>query len=332
MKYIFPALVLSTVLTAPVFAALAPEQGFSGNVTVLTGITSNSSNLDVEQDRTQSEPDLYASGSGETNISAGLLGAVQYTFGDTLNKQFFMGTSREDIVTGSLAFEIGYRQQLASGMVVDVSVLPTLISGDVWDDPYAVDQAREESDLTGNVIRMQLSQIAGSHFDIDMAAGESDVDNEKSGTKGLGLSIEDQALLKRERKYYYLKTGYRYVLEDHQGLVMPSLNVFSSDSKGEALSFFSYGGEISYARKINKHGFVLTASAAKRDYDAQNPIYQQTREDKEFGVFFAYEYADVMGYENWALVSLVGAKTIQSNIEYYTSEQYVVSIGLDYKF
>ncbi|GAK84160.1 hypothetical protein JCM19238_1726 [Vibrio ponticus] len=139
-------------------------------------------------------------------------------------------------------------------------------------------------------------------------------------------------LLKRERQYYYFKTAYRHFLPAQQAVLMPSLNVFASDSEGDALSFVSYGGEVSYARKINQHGFVLTASAAIRDYDAENPIFSQTRQDKDYGVFLAYEYANVWGYQDWSLVSFVGAQATRSNIDFYSSEQYIISVGLDYKF
>lgn len=332
MKTIYPVLLCSAFAAAPGLAALAPEQGFSGNVSVLTVVTSNTSNLHVDQDKRQSVSGLNSKGSGEVSVMPGVLGTLQYNFGDSLDKQLFMGTSRDDIVTGSLAFEVGYRQQFSSGMVFDISALPTLISGEVWDDPYAIDEARNKTDLSGNVIRMQLSQIAGSNFSVDMAAGESKVDEERSGTKGLDLSPEEQSRLTRERNYFYLKAGYRHFLVEHQALLQPSLHVTSSRPKGDAFSFVSYGGELSYARKIDKHGFALTASAALRDYDTQNPVFSQTRKDKDYGLFLAYEYTDILGYQDWALVSFVGAKTTQSNIDYYTSEQYIASIGLDYKF
>ncbi|ROV57727.1 DUF2860 domain-containing protein [Vibrio ponticus] len=325
-------LVLLSLFTCSASAALAPEQGLSGNITVLSGVTSNSSNLNVKQDNQQTTADLASKGSDEASITAGLLGSLQYTFGDSLDKQLFMGTSREDIVTGSLAFELGYRQQLAGGTIVDIAVLPTLISGEVWDDPYAVEQSRNKTDLSGNVYRLQLTSIVGSNFDIDMAAGESDVDEERTGTKGLDLTQQQRDLLTRERKYYYFKTAYRHVIPQQQAMLIPSLNVFASDSEGDALSFMSYGGEVSYARRINQHGFVLTASAAWRDYDAENPIFAQTRQDKDFGLFLAYEYANIWGYKDWSLVSFVGAQSTRSNIDYYQSEQYIMSVGLDYKF
>ncbi len=117
-------LFLLSLFTCSANAALAPEQGLSGNITVLSGVTSNSSNLNVKQDKWQSENALGRKGSDEVSLTAGLLGSLQYTFGDSLDKQLFMGTSREDIVTGSLAFELGYRQQLTGGTIVDFAVCP----------------------------------------------------------------------------------------------------------------------------------------------------------------------------------------------------------------
>lgn len=326
-------LVMSSMMFAPfAYAALAPNEGISGNVTFLIGMTANSSNLDVGQSAEQTQTDLFSSGTTEASGMAAVLGSLQYTFGELKDKQFFLGTSRDDIITGTLAFEIGYRQQLKSGMIVDFSILPTLISGEVWDDPYALDAKRKETDLTGNVIRMQLSRIMGSNFHLDMAAGESDVKHEKTGLKGLNLTDEERALMTRERNYFYLKTGYQYLLKNRAGLLTPSVNVFSSNSEGDALSFISFGAEISLANKIENHGFALTVSTAKRDYDEKNPIFNEVREDKDYGVFVAYEYTDILGYQNWSLVSLLGAKTVKSNIDYYDSSQYLISLGLNYKF
>ncbi|WP_295893819.1 DUF2860 family protein [uncultured Vibrio sp.] len=325
--------VMSSMMFIPLAnSALAPSDGFSGNVTFLTGVRANSSNLDVGQSAYQTQTDLDSTGSNEADSMYAVLGSLLYTFGEQNNKQLFMGTSRDDIISGTLAFEIGYRQQLESGMTVDFSVLPTLISGDVWDDPYAVDTEREETDLTGNVVRLQLGKIMGSSFNVDMAAGESDVKHENTGLKGLGLTSEERALMTRERKYFYFKTGFQHYLPNQGVLLLPSVNVFSSDSKGDALSFLSAGVEVSLAKQIEKHSFALTLNAAVRNYDAENPIFSEIRKDKDYGAFVAYEYSDVLGYQNWSLVSLAGAKTTKSNINFYDFSQYVVSFGLGYYF
>ncbi|WGS59995.1 DUF2860 family protein [Vibrio lentus] len=332
MKHIISLFLATMMLASPSYAALAPSEGFSGNMTFLTGFTANSSNLDVGQSNHQSQTDLMSSGATEANGMVAILGSMQYTFGALNHKQIFLGTSRDDIITGTLAFEVGYRQQLESGMVIDFSILPTLISGEVWDDPYAVDSKREETDLTGNVVRMQLSKMMGTNFNIDMAFGESDVKKENTGLKGLNLTDEERALMTREREYFYLKSGYQYFLKDGSGILTPSINVFSSNSEGNALSFLSVGAEVNLAKRFGNHGLAFTINAAKRDYDKENPIFNKTREDKDFGAFIAYEYANIFDAKNWSLVSLLGAKTTTSNIEYYQSSQYVVSVGVDYKF
>ncbi|PML59587.1 DUF2860 family protein [Vibrio lentus] len=332
MKHIISLFLATMMLASPSYAALAPSEGFSGNMTFLTGFTANSSNLDVGQSNHQSQTDLMSSGATEANGMVAILGSMQYTFGALNHKQIFLGTSRDDIITGTLAFEVGYRQQLESGMVIDFSILPTLISGEVWDDPYAVDSKREETDLTGNVVRMQLSKIMGTNFNIDMAFGESDVKKENTGLKGLDLTDEERALMTREREYFYLKSGYQYFLKDGSGILTPSINVFSSNSEGNALSFLSVGAEVNLAKRFGNHSLAFTINAAKRDYDKENPIFNKTREDKDFGAFIAYEYANIFDAKNWSLVSLIGAKTTTSNIEYYQSSQYVVSVGVDYKF
>ncbi|MFS1946474.1 DUF2860 family protein [Vibrio lentus] len=332
MKHIIPLFLATMMLASPSYAALAPSEGFSGNMTFLTGFTANSSNLDVGQSNHQSQTDLMSSGATEANGMVAILGSMQYTFGALNHKQIFLGTSRDDIITGTLAFEVGYRQQLESGMVIDFSILPTLISGEVWDDPYAVDSKREETDLTGNVVRMQLSKMMGTNFNIDMAFGESDVKKENTGLKGLDLTDKERALMTREREYFYLKSGYQYFLKDGSGILTPSINVFSSNSEGNALSFLSVGAEVNLAKRFGNHGLAFTINAAKRDYDKENPIFNKTREDKDFGAFIAYEYANIFDAKNWSLVSLLGAKTTTSNIEYYQSSQYVVSVGVDYKF
>ena len=74
--------------------------------------------------------------------------ADQLHVGQQLDKQVYIGTAREDIAVGDIAvgdiavgdfaFEIGYKQELESGMVIEASFLPTVVSGQTWSDPYAL--------------------------------------------------------------------------------------------------------------------------------------------------------------------------------------------------
>ncbi|WP_210472856.1 DUF2860 family protein [Vibrio crassostreae] len=327
MRFVLPV-VFSAVASMPAYSGLAPSEGFNGNFSVLVGSYSDSSNLSTEQDSNQTSNNME--GDSENQGLLGFLGIVQYTFGESLTHQVYAGTTREDIATGTIAFEIGYRHQLSGGTILDVSVLPTLISGKAWSDPYAVGVNRNETDVKGNVGRLQLSNIGGTAFQTDFAIGESDVDDELSGTQS--LSAQDAALLDRETTYLYAKAGYRFKLPNQAGIFVPSMVYFSSNAEGGALSFDTYGIELNYAKRIGRHGFVITLDANDRQYDEANPIYGKAREENEYGGFLAYEFGGLMGYEDWSFISLLGLRTIDSNLDFYNSEQVLASVGVDYKF
>ncbi|MDN2665612.1 DUF2860 family protein [Vibrio sp. 14N.309.X.WAT.E.F5] len=330
MRFVLPV-VFSAFASMPAYSGLAPSEGFSGNFSVLAGFYSDSSNLSTEQDSNQAS--LTMEGNSENQGLLGFLGTVQYTFGESLTHQVYAGTTREDIATGTIAFEIGYRHQLSGGTILDVSVLPTLISGKAWADPYAVGVNRNETDVKGNVGRLQLTNIGGTAFRTDFAIGQSDVDDELSGTQDkLGLTDEEVRLLDRERTYVYAKAGYPFILPNQAGVFVPSMVYFNSDAEGGALSFDSYGIELNYAKRIGRHGFVVTLDASDRQYDEANPIYGKAREENEYGAFLAYEFGGLMGYEDWSFITLLGLRTIDSNIDFYNSEQVLASVGVDYKF
>lgn len=330
MRFVLPVM-FSAFASMPAYSGLAPSEGFSGNFSVLAGFYSDSSNLSTEQDSNQAS--LTMEGDSENQGLLGFLGTVQYTFGESLTHQVYAGTTREDIATGTIAFEIGYRHQLSGGTILDVSVLPTLISGKAWADPYAVDVNRNETDVKGNVGRLQLTNIGGTAFRTDFAIGQSDVDDELSGTQDkLGLTDEEVGLLDRERTYVYAKAGYPFILPNQAGVFVPSMVYFNSDAEGGALSFDSYGIELNYAKRIGRHGFVVTLDASDRQYDEANPIYGKARKENEYGAFLAYEFGGLMGYEDWSFITLLGLRTIDSNIDFYNSEQVLASVGVDYKF
>ncbi|MCF7502857.1 DUF2860 family protein [Vibrio sp. L3-7] len=327
MRFVLPV-VFSAFASMPAYSGLAPNEGFSGNFSVLAGFYSDSSNLSTEQNSNQTSNVME--GDSENQGLLGFLGTVQYTFGESLTHQVYAGTTREDIATGTIAFEIGYRHQFSGGTILDFSVLPTLISGKAWSDPYAVGVNRSETDVKGNVGRLQLTNIGGTGFRTDFAIGESDVDDELSGTQS--LSAEDVALLDRERSYVYVKVGYPFILPNQADVFVPSMVYFNSDAEGGALSFDSYGLELNYAKRIGRHGFVVTLDANDRQYDEANPIYGKAREENEYGAFLAYEFGSLMGYEDWSFITLLGLRSIDSNIDFYNSEQVLASVGVDYKF
>ncbi|CAK2449412.1 conserved exported hypothetical protein [Vibrio crassostreae] len=307
-----------SVATAPAFAKLADEPGFSGEISINTGVTSSTSNFNTDADSKIASTNQKAS--SESSFLVAPLGSIAYTFGENLNHQVYTGTARDDVATGTVVLEVGYKHQLESGMVIDASLLPTIMSGETWADPYNTTSARTKTDETGNAFRLKLSNIVGSAFSLDMAYATKDVEEDR---------VEEA--LKRDADTFYLKGQYRQPISRTMMLV-PSLIYQSSDADGDAASFEQFGGEVSLFGGMGRHQYALTAGYNQRSYDASSITFQKKRSDDNINLFAAYEYDQFMDWENWSFVSLAGYGTSDSNITFYDESQYIVSVGLNYKF
>lgn len=320
VKYSLIALAL---ISGSASAQLAETSGFAGEVSLSTGFYSVESNLNTDDDN----KDLKSLTSTNDAVTGGLLlplGNLTYTFGSDLNQQFYAGTSREDIATGTLAFEMGYKYQLASGMIIDASILPTIMSGEVWADPYKLNGDRQTTDEDGNAYRLKIENIAGSKFSVDMAYATKDVENDVLGTIAPSL--------RRDADTFFFKTDYKYMV-DQTTMLKPRLSYISSDADGDANSFTGYGVELSYFKFLNRHQFALTAGFNTRDYDAGNVAFSNTtREDDEMSLFAAYEYANFMDWQDWSFISFAGFGSTDSNIDFYDKTEYMMSVGMSYKF
>ncbi len=313
-------LALSILFIAlPSYAQLAPQQGISGEISLNAGIMSSTSNFNTEGDATIDSLENEPQSESESLIAP--LGSIAYTFGKQLRQQIYFGTSREDIVVGTLAMELGYKHELSSGTVVDVSFLPTVISGETWQNPYQLNTARRETDITGNAYRLKLESISGSSFSLDLAYATTDVEDDlNAGTD-----------LARDAESYYAKGGYRFIVSP-TSFLKPSVIYIRHEADGSANSFDSYGADISWFNILGKHSLVLTAGYARRDYESASALFNKARSDDELSLFAAYEYSGVMGWKDWSFISFAGYGDTQSNLTFYDESSYLLAVGLNYKF
>lgn len=315
-KYLaLPALFIAV----PGLAQSPPQPGFSGEISLNAGIVSSTSNFNVDGDATIDSLNNEADSESEGLIAP--LGNVAYTFGEGLRQQIYFGTSREDIAVGTLAVELGYKHKLSSGTVVDVSFLPTVISGETWANPYQLNTPREETDVSGNAYRLQLNSISGSGFSLDLAFATTDVENDLNAGSDLA----------RDADSYYAKGSYRFAVS-RTSFVSPSVTYIQHDADGSASSFDAYGAEVSWFNILGRHSLVLTAGFTKRDYDSASALFNKKRSDDELSLFAAYEYPEFMGWKDWSFISFAGYGNTESNLTFYDESSYLFAVGLNYKF
>ena len=316
LRYLF---LTSCVISMPTLAKLADEKGISGEIALTTGFASSTSNFNTEADDTINSVDQK--GSSDDGFMVFPLGNIAYTFGQELNQQVYVGTTRQDVATGTVVLEVGYKYQFESRMAIDVSILPTIMSSKTWADPYLVGSARKETDASGNAFRFKVENIAGSNFTIDTAYATKDIENDD-------VQYDE---LKRDAETLYLKGQYRFPLS-RTSFILPSVIYQSSSADGKASSYDQYGAELSFFKLMQRHQLVLTAGYNQQNFGADNPIYNKTRKDNKLSLFAAYEYTKFMDWQDWSFISFAGYNSTDSNITFYDESEYIVTVGLNYKF
>ncbi|NGN96959.1 DUF2860 domain-containing protein [Grimontia sp. S25] len=329
MKTTTPLLTAIALLPFVAHAGLAEKGGLSGEISVIAGATSTNSNLSTNGNAVKNAP-LNSEGEQETSSIVGALGSVAFTFGQSLDKQIFVGTSREDIAIGTIALELGYQQELESGTRVSLSYLPTVLAEDVWTDPFTLGAARSETEKSGDAYRLQLNRIGGSMLSLDLAYAQTEVDLEQSGST-LGLSPAQQQSLDRSGDTFYSKVSYRQFLGRGLG-ISPAFVYMKNESDGDAMSHQTYGGELSYFSFAGRNKVVLTGKYHYRDYDAVHPVFGEVRNDQEFSAFLAYEYAHFFEVHPLSFVTLAGYNNTDSNIDFYNASEFFGSVGVTYRF
>ncbi|MDC5721781.1 DUF2860 domain-containing protein [Vibrio europaeus] len=314
-KSILSIAILSSLTTS---AFAFDSSRLSGEIILATGYMSTNSNLS-----TNSEANLKSNqkkGSHEDELVVMPLGSLTYDLGENRDHRVYLGTSRDDLAVGDLAFEIGYQFDMSNGTQIDLAYLPTVLSGEVWQDPY-LEGRRSKTDIDGHAYRMKLNSIMGSGFSLDMAYATTEVDKENIG----------YSELLRDSDKYYVKGSYLMQFMPNMGL-NTSLGYLHNDADGKAETFDQYEIEMSFFVNHDAHTLAVTSSYAHRDYDGRSSLHNKTRSDNEHKLFLAYEYANVAGLDNWNLVSFTGVNYSDSNVSFYKSEDYLASVGLSYTF
>ncbi len=328
MKYSFlliPTLIFSMSLQA---SPVSEKKGWSGDFSLIVGVISSNSNLSTENEFKQEA--LNTRGKQETQFIAGPLGNIRYIFGENANQRLFLGTSRDDIAVGIIALEAGYQYRFPSKMEIAISYLPSIIDEKIWQDPYIQGRNRQETERSGHAFRLQLKNISGTPFSAEMAYGRADIEKELSG-EYLQLPSLGRDALNRNTDFYYTKLSYKQFLGRGLG-VAPALFYLENDAKGNAMSYVTYGFELSSFLFMQQNRLVATLGYYHDKYKELHPVFNQERKENRWSAFLAYERSELFDVKPLSFILLAGYDRGHSNILFYDESQYLLSTGLSYTF
>lgn len=320
MKYL-ALLPLGIVFSGFTYAELG-EPGFSGEISLLAGVSHQKSNTTAKTKNGK----LNSDGETESSFAFQPLGQLLYTFGDDNNHQFYLGTAREDVIEGVIAIELGYSYGFDDS-TISFGYLPSIANGEVWEDPYLTNSEKKNTSIKGNTYRVQYDNILGTGFSADAAIYNQDVKNEKSGS----TLANNRHRLQRDAKGYRLNLSSGFEVSD-VSFVEPSFSFQRHSADGKAVSFNRYGLSLTYVHLVGNHAFSINGDYSLTQYDAQNPLFNKTQKDNSYGVNLGYEYSEFMGWEDWGLTALAGYSNTSSNITFYDATDYMAGIGLTYHF
>ena len=271
------------------------------------------------------EPESLTRGAPQLNLN------LNYTF--STQTQLFLGNSVENVVELDRASIVGVRQQFADKSILELSLVTTPYGSPltVWEDPYVVGVAREETDRTSRGARIEYDRILGSGFGVQYTARTVEIENERSGTTQLGLPPAQADLLKRDGNIKHLTVSYRFPPVGRNQFQL-RVGRLTDDLDGQAMS--GDQNEIQLTHAYLGERFVTSSSVFywKEDYDAVNPVFGKTREDKSLGLAFFLFDRKIFNSKNWWGSFQAIWVDQNSNIDFYDASSLIVSLGAMYRF
>ncbi|OBU20273.1 DUF2860 domain-containing protein [Photobacterium aquimaris] len=323
------SLIATTIISTTAMAKPVDwTPGIGGEISLMVGYNKSNSQFNSDNHTTEN---LNNNGNDQTKMFVAPIGSLNYTFSSG-DKQLYFGTSRSDIALGRFHIEAGYRQKFADTSTLTLSYIPGLLSQKTWQDPYLQGVKRNKTNSNINAFSVKLDNIRGSRFSGQIAYGKFSIDHENSGNDPLlHLTSNEKASLNRNANVLY--TEGTFVQPFSRSLILrTAVNFTNIDADGHAMSNNIYGAAATIIQLLPHSSLAFTLSYKTALFDATHPVFNKKQQDNKFGAFLAYEYNQPFNWKNWGLVSLIGYSSTQSNINFYDSNDMLVSVGLNYKF
>ena len=328
-----------TAMQARGVPVIPEESGWSGHVNIGAAVGTSESNMLAEivgQDLGNDTVSSLDSGPDDEDIA---LPAVQfevaYTIADML-MQLYVGNQVVDEVSFDLDTTLdthaGVRQDLGEVGRIDFSISGTSLATDVWDDPYVVDSPRGNSERTSVGIHLAWDNIFTTPLEFGYSSNEIEIDDERSGENAaLGLTGDEQRLLRREGQVKRLSLSYDWKINDRHRL-MPGIGYVDRDLDGGAMAEDGPALQLQHLYTLNRWRVVSKLYYQELESDDVNPIYGDEREVDTLGGSVALFFIKPFGLEGWTANASASYYDVDANIDFYDSSFGLISVGMLYRF
>jgi hypothetical protein len=338
-KSVLPVIILLSAYSSGVaaFNAIPEESGFSGYLLLGASYANASSNMLVgtttAEITSKTTESLTASASDHDSLSTTLLGELRYTL-DGQRTQLFAGQVFTDFIRYDVTNLAGARHEFAALGTIGASYVFAGFVTSVWKDPYVVNAERQETDRKQAGWRFSWERMFNSPWSLQYTFRNIEL-NEQSGKTQLALSDAEAQLLDRNGGLHEWQLFYEWELNQHHTLT-PELLYDNVDMDGRAMAAERYGFKLMYTFVNKEIGLVLVTAGSytNADYEAENPIYGATRDDKRYGLDVTYLQFGL--FENYQSQLAVATNLYyfyeNANFDFYDTKIYGATLSLLFRF
>lgn len=260
-------------------------------------------------------------------------GEINYTFGD--GWQAFFGTSLEDAVTLDGVTQLGARKDLGEAGIVQAGFLFSGIPTETWEDPYAEDVRRKETDRDSTGFRLQWDRVLGSAFELTFSYRDISIDKERSGQGVLSATCDAdcQRLLRRDGDQYSFDVSYLFRLGAARNhLLRPRVRYTLDDRDGDAVSADSYLLQLTHVYINPGSTLVTNVAYGQTKRDSRNPIFGTKTDSDRFAIDATLFYRLPAMAPGWQAVTSVLWGEDDSDVSFHDNRIFTASVGVMYRF
>jgi hypothetical protein len=334
---VFGGLALALALPAAAVEPVPDTAGWRGFFVLGLGHTDLESNLVAGNRLMDIGPSVNASINqrprSDSTLHPAITGEVNYTFEN--GWQAFLGTSLEDAVTLDAVTQLGVRRNLADAGTFQAGLLVSGITTQSWEDPYAENIARQETDRESTGVRLQWDRVMGSPYEVTLSYRDISFDNERSGqgVTSVACNAVCQGLLRRDGDQVTIDVAYLHRIGGAPNhFLKPSVGYRIDNRDGDAVAGDSYRLQLSYVYAQPAYTVTGNLIYGQSRRDARNPLFGVRTDEDRLAVNATLFYRLPASSGRWQAVGSVLWGNEDSDVRFHDSRLFMVTVGAMYRF
>lgn len=319
--FLLPAILASLFAPSACLSQQETGGGLTGEISAVVLLLGGADNLSPGSSKSNLSS-LDASPGRTWKALPAVLPELIYNFGEENRFSWYLSTRSPMDEAGPFAVSSGaaFNRPGLARFQGGVFYVPFV---EVWKNPYLINEARQETDVTSWGALFSASQILDTGLLLKIAY--------------LGETVDDDDLatlypqLGRSGGVYSLTAGYRLFNAGPFPLT-PQLSLVKGQYDGESSSFLKIRAELSGRWVAGRLFLMPVIYSSYREHDEKDPVFASTRNEYGYGMNLLVKYGGLFGIPEVSVTGIAGIGRGEANESFYDTESMMCGVGLAYGF